>query len=85
MKTATVRDLRNHFSRVSGWIEDGQTVEITKDGVPFAILSPRPPPPEAEFKMPDIMARLKEDWGDRIFTNEEVAAMRAAELEGEEG
>ena len=34
---------------------------------------------------PDIMARLKETWGDRVFSAKEVAEMRAAELEGEEG
>jgi hypothetical protein len=34
---------------------------------------------------PDIMARLKKTWGDRIFSAKEVAAMRAAELEDEEG
>jgi hypothetical protein len=34
---------------------------------------------------PDIMARLNEVWGDRVFSMEEVAAMKEAELEGEEG
>lgn len=34
---------------------------------------------------PDIMARLKETWGDRIFSAKEIAEMRAAELEGEKG
>jgi hypothetical protein len=27
MKTATVRDLRNCFARVSAWIENGEPVE----------------------------------------------------------
>ncbi len=31
------------------------------------------------------MAQLKEVWGERIFTAKEVAEMRAAEVEGEEG
>jgi len=31
------------------------------------------------------MARLKETWGDRIFSTKEVAEMRAAELDGVEG
>ena len=31
---------------------------------------------------PDILARLKKTWGDRIFSAKEVAEMRAAELEG---
>lgn len=40
MPTATVRDLRNDFARVSHWIANGQDVTITKDGKPFATLSP---------------------------------------------
>jgi hypothetical protein len=31
------------------------------------------------------MARLKEVWGDRVFSLQEVKEMREAELEGEEG
>jgi hypothetical protein len=33
----------------------------------------------------DFAGRLHKIWGDRVFSDEEVAAMRAAELEGEEG
>ena len=39
----------------------------------------------AQLVKPDIMARLKKTWGDRIFSAKEVAAMRAAEFEDEEG
>ncbi|GAB4239754.1 MAG: hypothetical protein OHK005_01420 [Candidatus Methylacidiphilales bacterium] len=86
MKTASVADLRNNFRKVSSWIEHGETVQILKRGRPFAQLtslagvsSPKPVP------KPDVMARLHEVWGDRVFSMEEVAAMREAELEGEEG
>lgn len=86
MKTATVADLRNNFRLVSSWIEHGETVQIIKRGRPFARLtglsdhtSPELPP------KPDVMARLTEVWGDRVFSMEEVEEMRAAELEGEEG
>jgi hypothetical protein len=46
-----------------------------------------PPAPVNAPKLvkPDIMARLKKTWGNRVFSTKEVAAMRAAELEGEEG
>ncbi len=81
MKTATVADLRNNFRRVSSWIEHGETVQIIKRGRPFAQLTslaqvsaPRSAP------KPDIMAQLKEVWGDRVFSMEEVRAMRDAEL-----
>jgi prevent-host-death family protein len=85
MKTATVRDLRNRFPRVAAWIAEGEPVEITKSGKPFARLLPAKPDKPLRFKMPDIMARLNKTWGNRVFSAKEVAAMRAAELEGEEG
>ena len=44
MKTATVRDLRSDFDRISKWIEEGETVQIVKKGKPFARLAPEPRP-----------------------------------------
>lgn len=85
MKTATVRDLRNRFPRVAAWISEGEPVEITKAGRPFARLVPAASVKTSKLVKPDIMAQLKEVWGDRIFSTKEVEAMRAAELEGEEG
>lgn len=40
MKTATAADLRNNFSTVSKWIHEGESVVITKRGLPFATLMP---------------------------------------------
>ena len=40
MKTASVRDLRNEFGRISRWIEAGETVQVIKRGKPFAALVP---------------------------------------------
>jgi len=85
MKTATIRDLRNRFSRVAAWIAEGEPVEITKAGKLFARLVPPAPAKTPKLVKPDIMARLKETWGDRIFSTKEVIAMRDAEFEGEEG
>jgi antitoxin (DNA-binding transcriptional repressor) of toxin-antitoxin stability system len=86
MKTATVADLRNNFRRVSSWIEHGETVQIIKRGRAFASLtgvqshaSTLPAP------KPDIMAQLKEVWGDRVFSMDEVRAMREAELAEDQG
>ncbi len=86
MKTATVADLRNNFRRVSSWIEHGETVQIMKRGRAFAQLTSlaKVSTPSSAPK-PDVMARLQEVWGDRTFSMEEVAAMKEAELEGEEG
>jgi antitoxin (DNA-binding transcriptional repressor) of toxin-antitoxin stability system len=41
MKTASVRELRNNFSRISKWLAKGQTVEIHKRGKPVADLVPK--------------------------------------------
>ncbi len=40
MKQATVRDLRNQFSRISKWLDAGETVQVLKRGKPFACLVP---------------------------------------------
>ena len=85
MKTATVRDLRNQFPRVAAWIQNGEEVGITKAGKLFARLVPVAPAPARKLVKPDIMGQLKATWGDRVFSAKEVAEMRAAELEGEEG
>jgi len=84
MKTATVADLRNHFRRVSAWIENGETVEIIKRGRPFARLAPAMESKPTSVKV-DFAARRKAIWGNRVFSSAEVRAMRDAELEGEQG
>jgi len=42
MKTATVRDLRNHYSGVLDWIAAGEEVLITRKGRAVARLVPEP-------------------------------------------
>ena len=85
MKTATVRDLRNNFSRLEAWLGDGESVRIEKRGEPVALLTALPRGKGKAFKMPDFAARLKADWGDRMLSETEVKAMRDAELAGDRG
>ena len=85
MQTATVADLRNHFARISAWIENGEAVQIVKRGRAFARLVPMEKPAAPRFDLVKHRQRLKETWGDRVFSAAEVKAMRDAELEGEEG
>jgi antitoxin (DNA-binding transcriptional repressor) of toxin-antitoxin stability system len=77
--------LRNRFPRVAAWIAEGESVEITRGGKLFARLVPPAPAKTAALVKPDIMAQLKETWGDRVFSAKEAAEMRAAELEGSLG
>ncbi|MFQ3670547.1 MAG: type II toxin-antitoxin system prevent-host-death family antitoxin [Verrucomicrobiia bacterium] len=60
MKSATAADLRNHFSTVSKWIHEGESVVITKRGRPFATLAPA----RKRKALPplDRLARLKKNF-----------------------
>lgn len=69
MKTATIRDLRNSFPTVARWIEEGECVEITRSGKPFAHLAPIPPPLSASEKMPDFLARMQACFPDEKPTS----------------
>ncbi|HVL68283.1 MAG TPA: hypothetical protein VM364_13555 [Vicinamibacterales bacterium] len=44
MKTATVRELRNGFRRISRWLEQGESVQVLRRGKPFARVVPEPRP-----------------------------------------
>jgi len=85
MRTATVADLRNNFRRISTLIEHGETVQIMKRGRAFAQLVATPPLTAGVVPKVDFMAQLKEIWGDRMFSEAEVQAMRDAEREGDPG
>lgn len=87
MKTATVRELRNEFPRIEAWVHEGESINISKRGKVIATLVPALGNPALSSVSPkvDIMARLRETWGGRVFTMEEVAAMRADELSGDIG
>ncbi len=85
MKVASVADLRNDFRRVSAWISDGETVEIKRRGKPFATLIPAQKALEKCVPKIDFSAQLKEIWGEKVFSREEVAEMRRAQLDGEDG
>jgi antitoxin (DNA-binding transcriptional repressor) of toxin-antitoxin stability system len=69
MKTATVRDIRNEFGRISRWLEAGETVQVLKRGKPFARVVPEPKPrsfvgacPSPLPIPPDIDEPVEADW-----------------------
>lgn len=85
MRTVTVRDLRNNFSKVEAWLGEGEEIRIEKRGKPIGFLSSQPRSDRFPFRTVDWEARRQAIWGDRCFSDEEVRAMREAELEDEEG
>ncbi len=87
MKTATVRELRNDFPRIEAWVQEGESINISKRGKIVATLVPpaRTAILGRKTPKPDIMARLRETWGERVFSLEEVAALRDDERSGDMG
>ena len=71
MPTATVRDLRNNFARVSLWIANGEAVTVTKEGLPFATLAPIRGQARAP-QWPDLAARRRR----LLHTGTQVWAVR---------
>jgi antitoxin (DNA-binding transcriptional repressor) of toxin-antitoxin stability system len=64
-RRASVRDLRNRFADVAKWIEDGESVSITRGGTDFAILAP------ARSDKPG-----KPDWAAWLKANPPIPAKR---------
>lgn len=87
MKTVTVRELRNEFPRIEAWVQEGESIHISKRGKVIATLVPAAAGTGAGGKIakPDIMARLRETWGGRVFSADEVAAMREDEIAEDKG
>jgi len=80
-RTATVADLRNHFRRVSAWLENGESVEIIKRGRSFARLVPASASASSHKPVKiDFARQLRSVWGSKVFSQAEVQAMRDAEL-----
>lgn len=68
MKTATVRQLRHNFGGVMAWVEEGESVRISKRGKIIALLfPPGPVAPHRRRKRPDFMARLRRNFGDSML------------------
>ena len=80
MNTVNIADLRNHFRRVSAWIENAESVKILRRGTPYAILSPLPQDTKSHPVQVDFAAQRRAIWRGRRFSVEEVAEMRDAEL-----
>jgi antitoxin (DNA-binding transcriptional repressor) of toxin-antitoxin stability system len=79
MKTATVRDLRNHFAKISRWLKDGEKVEITSRGVSLAHLVPTPQPKKKKrrlFNAEEHRKWMKEVYGDKVLPGNGVLLMR---------
>jgi len=80
MKTATIRDLRYDFKKIEAWLAGGEEILITKHAKPVARITGATSVTKKKLPPhPDYKARLKQIWGDRVFSQAEVDEMRAFE------
>jgi antitoxin (DNA-binding transcriptional repressor) of toxin-antitoxin stability system len=59
MRTATVRDLRYSFARVTQWLRAGESIEVTYRGKRLARLIPAGRAAATPPERPDFGARLR--------------------------
>lgn len=65
MKKVSVGDLRHKFARVEELLRSGEEILITKRKRIVARLLP--PDTRKQVQWPDVMARLKSTYGDRVL------------------
>jgi prevent-host-death family protein len=80
MKTASVRELRNNFAKISRWLENGEEVEITKRGeVTAKLVAVKKSGAKRKRKLFDAVAHrkwMKETYGDKVLPGNSVLIMR---------
>ena len=75
MKTATVRDLRNRYTSLLGWIRAGEEVLITQRGVVIARLSPATAQAAQTVNWAECPEVRRDRSGDTVLTAEQAAAI----------
>jgi prevent-host-death family protein len=68
MKTATVRDLRNRYTSLLGWIEAGEEIVITQRGKAIARLIPEPKVSGGEVDWSQSPAVKRERSGSTVLS-----------------
>lgn len=67
MKTATVRDLRNHYTQLLAWIAAGEEIIITQKGKSIARLCPEPSPASSVVDWSHSAAVMRDRTGERVM------------------
>ncbi len=83
MITVPLRDLRNSFSKLERYLAEGESIQIQKRGELIAVLMGVTRAKKLSKAKPNFAARRKAIWKNRVFTPQEVVALRQDEL-GEE-
>jgi antitoxin (DNA-binding transcriptional repressor) of toxin-antitoxin stability system len=75
MKTASVRDLRQNFARILGWLQAGEEVAITLRRQAVATLVPTVQKKRGKRPMPDLNARFRRVFGQRVIPDQTLKAV----------
>jgi prevent-host-death family protein len=76
MKTTTVRELRNNYSKVLRWVSAGEEVQVTRRGKVVAMVVPPHPVSSGKLDWMESTAFRRSDWP-RELSAVESAAVRA--------
>jgi len=74
MKTTTVRELRNNYSKVLGWVAKGEEVEVTRRGKVVAKVVP-PIGPKTKVDWAQSAALTRPPWANTLTAKESAAIL----------
>lgn len=74
MKTTTVRDLRNNYSKVLQWVAKGEEVEVTRRGKVVAKVIP-PAAAKTKVDWEQSAALNRPAWPNPLTTKESAAIL----------
>jgi len=75
MKTTTVRELRNNYSRVLRWVSAGEEVRITRHGTIVARVVPPQPVPPRKLDWTESAAFKRTGWSHKLSAAESAAVL----------
>ncbi len=74
MKSATVRELRNDYSKVLGWVAKGEEVQVTRRGKVVARVLP-PATSAQKCAWPASAAFTRQSWPRKLSAKESAEAL----------
>ena len=72
MKTTTVRELRNNYSKVLKWVANGEEVEVTRRGKIVAKVVPPSPAKATQVDWSQSAALSRPAWSTTLMADESV-------------
>lgn len=75
MKSTTVRELRNNYSRVLQWVAKGEIVEVTRRGVVVAKVIPPTPVKSIKADWSQSAALHRQTWSTTLTSKQSAAIL----------